>query len=192
MLTRFLIIAQVFQQHDVGPTTLSDSPPLETVRVRMRLVDADEETEEDYNEENGVEEASGSSCGKLVLPVDARQNRIEGFLTLFDDNELRRAQAKNKWHRSSSSDTNSATTAWRRLWFRMRVVQEAGVREIEGSEERKSNSQKQTIVLTYWMYPEHAEQQRQVCCKIFFVKYLFLCIKNAHIQDKKCNNPIFS
>lgn len=146
---------------------MANAAPPETVRVKMRLVDAEEDAREGHDDENDLEAATGiysSSGGKLCLPIDAHQNRIEGFLTLFDDHELRRAQAKNKWHRSNA-DNRSALTAWRRLWFRMQVMQGTVDNDDTDTEDRNDKqkyTKQQTIVLTYWMYPEHAEQQRQV------------------------------
>jgi len=108
----------------------------------------------------------------LTFPPECK--RLEGFLTLFDDHELRSTPAFEqapKWQRHSNigGKVNSGTTLWRRLWFRAVIVDDTKQQDINddgyGETPKLGHiniGRQKTIVLRYWLYPEHAEQQREV------------------------------
>lgn len=146
----------------------------------MHLLDEDEhyayEDDEDrINFENpslkyGSRYTTVAAMKPLTLPPECK--RTEGFLTLFDDHELRTTQTFERgpqWHRQSNigSSTSGGTTMWRRLWFSTDIVdvpeqQETSDNRNEIQQKNYDIGQQQTVVLRYWMYPEHAEQQREV------------------------------
>lgn len=119
---------------------------------------------------------STSGCNRKLLTLPPECSRTEGFLTLFDDHELRTTPVidyEQQWHRQSNigGGKSGGTTLWRRLWFRIETIADPQTQKTSNSndeelmpqQQNKTVRQLQTIVLRYWMYPEHAEQQRKVC-----------------------------
>lgn len=150
-----------------GISSISKSTGEETVRVRMRLLEEGEQYTCDDDEVTNSNSGTGYSARKLItLPSECK--RYEGFLTLFDDHELRSTpviERGRQWqhHSDISGRTIGGTTLWRRLWFRAEVndIQQQKTTDTSNDKTPKQQQQK-TIVLRYWMYPEHAEQQREV------------------------------
>lgn len=140
----------------------------ETVRVRMRLLEEGEQYNcKDDEDGTNIDSKSSSSNSatvmtrkQLTLPSECK--RTEGFLTLFDDHELRSTtlfERGQQWQRSSTF--SGGTTSWRRLWFGVEIIDD--LEQSEDSENNINDTFKQkVIVLRYWKYPEHAEQQREV------------------------------
>lgn len=133
--------------------------------------------------------SSNKNAGSLVAAAKKPLTlpsckRLEGFLTLFDDHELRTTSIfglGQHWQRRRNigSGSSGGTTSWRRLWFRVEVVNNIE-QEIHNSDDDLSTKQlqendnhfwKKTIVLRYWMYPEHVEQEREVNLTIFYYKF---------------------
>lgn len=121
--------------------------------------------------------SSGNTVVRKPLTLPTECKRMEGFLTLFDDHELRATPAIERgpqWQRHSDiggSANLGGTTLWRRLWFRVEIIDDPKYQETSKSDDDKQKQQNniglyKTIVLRYWMYPEHAEQQREVCLTI--------------------------
>lgn len=121
----------------------------------------------------------------LTLPSECKQT--EGFLTLFDDHELRTTptlEYGQKWQRhfNIGGNAHGGTTLWRRLWFRAEVIDDPKQQEAIDDSCAESQRQQQdinirrqkTIVLRYWLYPEHADQQREV-----YLKYYVLILVNV-------------
>lgn len=125
-----------------------------------------------------VDDESPSGCTKKLLTLPPECKRMEGFLTLFDDHELRATpviDSKQQWHRrlDIGGGTSGGTTLWRRLWFRLETVDDPQQQKTSDSsdetllqQQNKTVRRLRTIMLRYWMYPEHAEQQRKVCPNI--------------------------
>lgn len=164
----FLLFVQIHQSSGILSTTKGTGE--ETVRVRMQLL----EEGENYTYENirveGQSASSYTSKKLLTLPPECKQT--EGFLTLFDDHELRSTSVINRgqqWQRRTdiAGGSSAGTTLWRRLWFRVEIVNQPQQQKTNDNNDEVSKIQQQTIVLRYWMYPEHAEQQRQV----YHIKY---------------------
>lgn len=120
----------------------------------------------------------------LILPMECK--RMEGFLTLFDDHELRSTPAIErgpKWQRHTDIGTSSnlgGTTLWRRLWFRVEIIDDPKYQETIKSDDKQKQENNvglyKTILLRYWMYPENVEQQEVISpvhyktISIFFYK----------------------
>lgn len=166
----FLLFAQIHQSSGTSSTTKGTGE--ETVRIRMRLL----EEGEDYTYENIEGQSANIYTSKKFLTLPPECKQIEGFLTLFDDHELRSTSMINRglqWQRRTdiTGGSSAGTTLWRRLWFRVEIIDKPQQQKINDNNDEVSKLQQQTIVLRYWMYPEHAEQQRQVCHKIFLIEY---------------------
>jgi len=153
----------------------------ETVRIRMCLLEEGEQYEDDSgdinldNKSSGINTYTASSSKavraqkQLKFPLECK--RLEGFLTLFDDHELRSHNfvRDSQWQRHADigNRTKSGTTSWRRLWFRAEIIdmnQQNSININEKLQELQNdkNLKQRTIVLRYWMYPEYAEQEREV------------------------------
>lgn len=145
----------------------------------MRLLEDGEQYvfNNDESTNFGNSQYTGSNFGMvrlrkpLTLPSECK--RTEGFLTLFDDHELRATptlEHRQKWQRhfNIGGNTHGGTTLWRRLWFRVEVIDDPT--QLKSSDNSCAELQKQldgnikwkTIVLRYWLYPEHADEQREV------------------------------
>ncbi|XP_008180199.1 uncharacterized protein LOC100572761 isoform X2 [Acyrthosiphon pisum] len=152
----------------------------ETVRVQMCLLEEGEQYEDDsgaINVDNKSLEpntyiASGSKAAwaQKLLKFPSECKRLEGFLTLFDDHELRSHNflRESKWQRRTDIGdcTKGGTTSWRRLWFRAEIIDMNQQKSLNNSDkpqkqENNINLKQRTIVLRYWMYPEYAEQERE-------------------------------
>lgn len=105
----------------------------------------------------------------LTLPPECKLT--EGFLTLFDDYALRppfiyQPNETPKWQRFLTTNVGKGTALWERFWFRLEIIDDPNCKsnnvDVEDNEVN-SRTRQQTIVLRYWLYPEHAEQQRKVC-----------------------------
>lgn len=169
IITNVLLLVKVHQSGSFGSTSKTIE---ETVRVHMTLLDDGEQYIYDSNE-NGLDSncIPSTKCitkKLLTLPLECK---VEGFLTLFDDHELRATptfERGQQWQRYSDIGGRSGgTTLWRRLWFRVEVIDdpkhlEASNKDIGEIHNKNNPKQQKTIVLRYWMYPEHAEQQREV------------------------------
>lgn len=129
-----------------------------------------------------VDDESPSGCARKLLTLPPECKRMEGFLTLFDDHEIRTTpviDCEQQWHRRSNigGGASGGTTLWRRLWFRIETVDDPQQQKNSDSSDEvlllqqqdKTVRRLQTIVLRYWMYPEHAEQQRKVCPNIIYL-----------------------
>lgn len=178
-----------FQVHQSGSSAstsrgITITPTEETVRIHMRLLeDGEQYVFENEEGEINFEHLSLSNnkyASNVVAAVKKPLTlpsckRTEGFLTLFDDHELRATPLigqGQQWQRRRNigSSSSGGTTSWRRLWFRVETVNNID-QEIKNSDGDLSTKQQQlndnhvlkkTIVLRYWMYPEHAEQEREV------------------------------
>ncbi|KAF0761423.1 Uncharacterized protein FWK35_00023440, partial [Aphis craccivora] len=153
----------------------------ETVRVRMCLLEEGEQyTYEDdmgginldnKSSESNLYAASGIKVmAQKSLKFPSECKRLEGFLTLFDDHELRthNFEREGQWKRRADigNCTKGGTTSWRRLWFRAEIIdmnQQKSINDSDKPQEQQNgnNFMQQTIVLRYWMYPEYAEQERE-------------------------------
>lgn len=171
-----IFVIQVHQSGSVSNTSKVTTE--ETVRVCMRLLKEGEQYI--YDNDEGTKFGSNQYAGgkfaielrkPLTLPSECKQT--EGFLTLFDDHELRTTPALEhgqKWqrHYNIGANTQGGTTSWRRLWFRADVIddpkQETSDNSCDEAQKQQDNNigRQKTIVLRYWLYPEHAEQQREV------------------------------
>lgn len=153
----------------------------ETVRVQMCLLEEGEQYEDDSGEinlenkslESNTYTASGNKAAWAQKPLKfpSECKRLEGFLTLFDDHELRSHNfvRESQWQRRTDigDNTKGGTTSWRRLWFRAEIIdmnQQNSINNSDKSQEQQNsiNLKQRTIVLRYWMYPEYAEQEREV------------------------------
>lgn len=160
----------------------------ETVRVHMCLLEEGEQYEDDSGANNlenkslesNTHTASGSkaACAQKPLKFPSECKRLEGFLTLFDDHELRSHNfvRESQWQRRTNIGdcTKGGTTSWRRLWFRAEIIdinQQKSINISDKSQEQQNNInlKQRTMVLRYWMYPEHAEQEREVPVLIFLL-----------------------
>lgn len=144
----------------------------------MRLLEEGEPYSYNYDEGMNGNIIKGCSAKKLLsMPSECKQ--AEGFLTLFDDNELRSTPTIDRgqqWQRHSdiSSGPTGGTTLWRRLWFRAEIIDDSLPQKLGKNSDNETLvnhqqynlRQRKTIVLRYWMYPEHAEQQREVYTNI--------------------------
>lgn len=146
-------------------STTVNTPVLETVRMRMQLIDDTEENMENIcNDQNTIEARSSkrfSLGGQLYLPIVALQNCFWGTLILCSGYDITETDDDIK------TDVNadiSYLTSWRRLWFRMHVVENVGNNGLTSTEDRKNKwiKPKQTIALSYWFCSEHEEIQREV------------------------------
>jgi hypothetical protein len=114
----------------------------------------------------------------LKFPSECK--RLEGFLTLFDDHELRTQhfEREGQWKRRADIGgcSKGGTTSWRRLWFRAEIIDVNQQKSINNSDKPQEQSndknlKQQSIVLRYWMYPEYAEQEREVSIIICLLYY---------------------
>lgn len=150
----------------------------------MTILDNGEEYIYDSNEDgidfNYIRNNKCVTKKLLKLPSECK---VEGFLTLFDDHELRATntfEQGQQWQRYLDIGGRSGgTTLWRRLWFRVEVIDDP--KQMDGSNndvgEIQNNTKQKTIVLCYWMYPEHAEQQREV------YSIIIVCSGNVRIYN---------
>lgn len=190
-----LIMFYYVQVHQSGGSASTSrgttiTPAEETVRIKMRLLEDGEQYvyENEEGEINldylslGSNKYTGSLVAAAKKPLTLPScKRLEGFLTLFDDHELRATSIfgqSQQWQRRKNigSGSSGGTTSWRRLWFRVEVVNNIEP-DIHNSDDDLSTKQQQqndnhvwkkTIVLRYWMYPEHVEQGREVNLTIFY------------------------
>lgn len=152
----------------------------ETVRVHMCFLEEGEKEDSvgginlDNKSSDSYTHAVNWQLRSLKFPNDCKQ--LEGFLTLFDDRELRPYSLGPKSYWQDRTDvggrTKDGTTAWRRLWFRTEIIdlnQQKSINNSDKSQEQQNdnNVQQRTIVLKYWLYPEYAEQEREVTIIIF-------------------------
>lgn len=165
-----LYFIQVHQSSGFGNTSKTIE---ETVRVHMSLLDNGEQYI--YDNDSTADSNHISNIKKCVtkeqLTLPSVCKLVEGFLTLFDDHELR-ATTTFEWgqqwqHYSDIGVRNGGTALWRRLWFRIEIVDdleklESSNNDISEVHKQNNTRQQKTIILRYWMYPEHAEQQREV------------------------------
>lgn len=182
----FLLYLQVHQSSSSASTSRGSTitQTEETVRIHMHLLeDGEQYVYEDEEGEINFETLSLGSkqyVGNGSLVVAAKKplklpscQRTEGFLTLFDDHELRAnviigQQWQRRWNIGSGS--SGGTTSWRRLWFRVEVInnteQEVSITNddlsLKQQDPNDNNTCQNTIILRYWMYPEHVEQERMV------------------------------
>lgn len=180
LLIFYCYFVQVHQSGGIASFSKDVSPSMENiVRVRMRLLEEGERYICKDGEDGtnlGSKSSSSSSATvmtrkQLTLPSDCK--RTEGFLTLFDDHELRTStifERGHQWQRSSGF--SGGTTSWRRLWFGVEIVDDLDQSEANDNDVNDTFKQK-VIVLRYWKYPEHAEQQREVYSMIFYF-YFFI------------------
>lgn len=181
----------------------------ETVRVRMRLLEEGEKyiCKDDEDWMNlGSKTSSSSSASvmtrkQLTLPSECK--RTEGFLTLFDDHELKTSamfERGRQWQHSATFWQQSATirqqsaysggvSSWRRLWFSVEIIDEPEQSEASDNDINDTFKQK-TIALQYWKYPEHVEQQKEVLFinlelyslyKVLFFFFLLVLVFNLEI-----------
>lgn len=195
VIYKLLIVFYCAQVHQSGSSASSSrgttiTPAEETVRINMRLLENGEQyVYENEEGEINIEHltlGSDKNAGSLVAAAKKSLTlpsckRMEGFLTLFDDHELRATSIfgqGQQWQRRRNigSGSSGGTTSWRRLWFRVEVVNNTE-HEINNSDDDLSKKQQQlndnhawkkTILLRYWMYPEHVEQEREVNPTIMF------------------------
>ncbi|XP_026821529.1 uncharacterized protein LOC113559940 [Rhopalosiphum maidis] len=154
----------------------------ETVRVQMCLLEEGEEYtyDDDMGGINLDNKSSGSNSyaaggirtvsAQKSLKFPSECKRLEGFLTLFDDHELRTQnfEREGQWKRRADIGgcSKGGTTSWRRLWFRAEIIDVNQQKSINNSDKPQEqpndkNLKQQSIVLRYWMYPEYAEQERE-------------------------------
>jgi len=182
----------------------------ETVRVRMCLLEEGEQyTYEDdmgginldnKSSESNLYAASGIKVmAQKSLKFPSECKRLEGFLTLFDDHELRthNFEREGQWKRRADIGdcTKGGTTSWRRLWFRAEIIdmnQQKSINDSDKPQEQQNgnNFMQQTIVLRYWMYPEYAEQEREVRI-IMYLLYYTLNYNFKKLIFKEINIPIY-
>lgn len=153
----------------------------ETVRIRMCLLEEGEQYEDDsvdinFDNKSSKTNTYTASSSKALrvqkqLKFPSECKRLEGFLTLFDDHELRSHNfvQESQWQRHADigNCTKGGTTSWRRLWFRAEIIDMNQQKSININDKQQelqndNNLKQRTIVLRYWMYPEYAEQEREV------------------------------
>jgi len=191
LLFIFSFYAQVHQSGGVSSSSrgTTNTAVEETVRVRMCLLEEGEQyTYEDNAGEIHLDNKSSesntyaTSGSKAVWPrkplkFPSECKRLEGFLTLFDDHELRshNFEQKGQWQRHGDigGGSKGGTTSWRRLWFRAEIIDmnQQNIKNSDESQDQRNNDdlRQQTIVLRYWMYPEYAEQEREVTILIYLL-----------------------
>jgi len=137
----------------------------------------------DSNKQHDNSPCAWAAAARKSLRFPSECKRTEGFLTLFDDHELRTTPAfeqEAKWRPHSSV---SRMTVWRRLWFCAKVIdnpKQLEIHDISGdqTQQQQMNVRRQkTIVLRCWLYPEHAEQQREVYTILLHI--MFSCVTIA-------------
>jgi len=189
LLFILLFYVQVHQSSGVPSSsrTTTNAAAEETVRVCMCLLEEGEQYEDDsggINLDNKSLESNTASGTKAVwaqksLKFPSECKRLEGFLTLFDDHELRSHNfvRESQWKRRTNIGdcTKGGTTSWRRLWFRAEIIdinQQKSINNSNKPQEQQNiiNLKQRTIVLRYWMYPEHAEQEREVPIAIHLLR----------------------
>lgn len=167
------------------------------------IYDNDEDPRNCDNPSLSSNRYANSGCAmvaaKKPLTFPSECKRTEGFLTLFDDHELRATptfEQTPKWQRHSNIKGNvkdGGTTLWRRLWFRVEIIddpkQQQEVDDKSCSETKRQqqiNKHQKTIVLRYWLYPEHAEQQREVYLIILHnIMFSSLIMVNNLVTNEK-------
>jgi len=186
-----LFYAQVHQSGGVPSSSrvTTNAAAEETVRIRMCLLEEGEQYEDDSGAlnldnkslESNTYTASGSKAvwAQKILKFPSECKRLEGFLTLFDDHELRSHNfiQESQWQRRTDIGdcTKGGTTSWRRLWFRAEIIdmnQQKSINNSDKPQEQQNNInlKQRTIVLRYWMYPEYAEQEREVQILIYLLR----------------------
>jgi len=187
----------------------------ETVRVQMCLLEEGEQYEDDScainldnkSLESNTYTVSGSKTTYAHKPLKfpSECKRLEGFLTLFDDHELRSHNfvRESQWQRRTDIGdcTKGGTTSWRRLWFRAEIIdmnQQKSINNSDKPQEQQNNInlKQRTIVLRYWMYPEYAEQEREVPVIIYLLRrsrymYFSYWIINGGRLHILCNVQFF-
>lgn len=190
---------KVHQSGSSSSRATSNAAAEETVRVRMCLLEEGEQYEDDLggihldnkSSETNTYASGGSKAvrAQKTLTFPSECKRLEGFLTLFDDHELRSHNfvRESQWQRRADigSGPKGGTTSWRRLWFRAEIIDRNQQKSInindESQEQQNDNNLKQqTIVLRYWMYPEYAEQEREPLGSID----LNCCLPTPPLEEK--------
>lgn len=156
----------------------------------MQIIEEGEEYVSKHDTEDSKSSISSSShkyslvIKPLAFPPACRH--IEGFITLFDDFALRPAfefepNETPKWQHFINKKSNVDSRAlWTRLWCRLVIINDPNVLKNDGEDndngKKKEIIHPQTIVLYYWLYPEHAEQQREVYNYIYRNIHVFVVL----------------
>lgn len=186
----------------MGSTRTSKTSTEDVVRVCMQMLEPGQQYVSKQNPEDGHILSTSVHeemlvIKPLILPSDCK---LEGFLTLFDDFALRptvvlKPNETPKWQHFLINNVETYKALWTRYWFRVEIVddpnQELTVQTILQKLNTEGGTPKirqQTVVLRYWLYPEHAEKEEEVLFNfVVITNKLYL---NAYNQSSNRINNI--
>ncbi|VVC38365.1 Hypothetical protein CINCED_3A023108 [Cinara cedri] len=146
---------------------------LEFVRICMRMLED--------GEKYVYRHIQGSVCSTISyeknlvikpLHLPPECNITKGFITLFDDFAMSIAFEQNetpKWQHFLKKNVHMVSNAlWTRLWFKIEVINNPNAQKDDEDETIINDNSlikklifPQTVVLKYWMYHEHSEQNQE-------------------------------
>ncbi|VVC41109.1 PH domain-like [Cinara cedri] len=168
---RQFTLNKVHQSGGITSTSKSAVPidEPEVARICMQMLeDGEEYVQSDLN---GSISSTSHEENLVIKPLKlpSKCKITEGFITLFDDFALRipfefESNEIPRWQNFSNNNTNSLSNAlWTRLWFKVEIINDPNAQKDDQNYEiiNKEKIYPQTVILKYWLYPEHFEQNRE-------------------------------